>query len=105
MNSVHFLPGLDMGPSTDTTGTGIRPAPDHRATARTVEAVWRIESARLIAALSRQTGDLGLAEEISQDALVKALETWPKAGIPDDPFSWLLVTARNAGIDRIRRDR
>lgn len=75
-----------------------------RATARSVEAVWRIESARLVGALARQTGDVGLAEDIGQDALVKALETWPRAGIPEDPFAWLLTTARNAGIDRIRRD-
>ncbi len=100
-----------MPGSTDTPGRSFlsdpapRPGAEAQATAGAVEAVWRIESARLIAALSRQTGDLGLAEEIAQDALVKALETWPEAGVPRDPFAWLLTTARNAGIDRIRRER
>ncbi len=74
-------------------------------TAATVEAVWRIESARLTAALSRLVGDLGLAEDMAQDALVIALETWPETGVPENPAAWLMTTARNRGIDRIRRDR
>lgn len=74
-------------------------------TAATVDAVWRIESARLIATLSRLTGDVGLAEDMAQDALVAALEVWPESGVPDNPAGWLMTTARNRGIDRIRRDR
>jgi RNA polymerase sigma factor (sigma-70 family) len=74
-------------------------------TAATVDAVWRIESTRLIATLARVTGDVGLAEDMAQDALVAALETWPDSGVPDNPAAWLMTTARNRGIDRIRRDR
>ena len=72
-------------------------------TNRTVEAVWRIESARLIAGLARVAGDVGLAEELAQDALVAALEQWPKSGVPDNPGAWLMTTAKNRGIDRLRR--
>lgn len=72
---------------------------------RTVEAVWRIESARLIAGLARIVRDVGLAEELAQDALVAALEQWPRDGAPDNPGAWLLSTARHRGIDRIRRER
>jgi RNA polymerase sigma factor (sigma-70 family) len=70
---------------------------------RTVEAVWRIESARLIASLARVVGDVGLAEDLAQEALVAALEQWPESGVPEKPGAWLLVTARNRGIDRLRR--
>jgi RNA polymerase sigma factor (sigma-70 family) len=70
---------------------------------RTVEAVWRIESARLIAALARVVGDLGLAEDLAQEALLAALEQWPESGVPEKPGAWLMVTARNRGIDRLRR--
>jgi RNA polymerase sigma factor (sigma-70 family) len=77
----------------------------HEATAESVEAVWRIESGRLIATLSRLVGDVGLAEDMAQDALVAALESWPESGIPDNPAAWLITTAKNRGIDRIRRDR
>ncbi|MCB0859935.1 MAG: RNA polymerase sigma factor [Solirubrobacterales bacterium] len=80
------------------------PSRGRQATAESVEGVWRIESARLIATLSRITGDFGLAEDIAQDALVKALETWPETGVPENPAAWLMATARNRGIDRIRRD-
>ncbi len=73
----------------------------HRAT----DAVWRIESARLIAGLARITRDLGIAEELAQDALVTALETWPETGIPENPGAWLMTTARNRAIDRLRRDK
>lgn len=90
---------------TDSSAAPVAPDGERGSADRAVEAVWRIESARLIAALSRQVGDLGLAEEIAQDALVKALESWPAGGVPEDPFAWLLATARNAGVDRIRRDR
>ena len=72
-------------------------------TNRTVEAVWRIESARLIAGLARVAGDVGLAEELAQDAFVAALEQWPRSGVPDNPGAWLMTTAKNRGIDRLRR--
>lgn len=70
---------------------------------RTVEAVWRIESARLIAALARVTGDIGLAEDLAQDALVAALERWPSAGVPDNPGAWLTAVARRRYVDGVRR--
>ena len=70
---------------------------------RTVEAVWRIESARLIAALARATGDVGLAEDLAQDALVAALEQWPAQGVPDNPGAWLTAVARRRYIDTVRR--
>lgn len=72
---------------------------------RTIEAVWRIESARIIAVVARMVRDVGLAEELAQDALVAALETWPGAGIPDNPGAWLMATARRRAIDALRRDR
>ena len=76
-----------------------------RPGAETVEAIWRIESARLVARLSRLTGEVGLAEDMAQEAFVAALEVWPGSGIPRNPAAWLMTTARNRGIDRIRRDR
>ncbi|HEX4388301.1 MAG TPA: RNA polymerase sigma factor [Steroidobacteraceae bacterium] len=72
---------------------------------RAIEAVWRIEAARLIASLARLTRDVGVAEELAQDALVAALEEWPHGGIPASPGAWLLTTARNRGIDRLRHAR
>jgi RNA polymerase sigma factor (sigma-70 family) len=74
-------------------------------TRRTVDAVWRIESARLIAGLMRLVRDLGVAEELAQDALVAALEQWPRAGIPDNPGAWLMTTAKRRAIDQLRRAR
>src|SRR5687767_13889659 len=73
------------------------------ATHKTIDAVWRIESARLIAALTRMVRDVGLAEELAQDALVVALEKWPEGGVPDNPGAWLMQTAKNRAIDRLRR--
>ena len=70
---------------------------------RTVEAVWRIESARLIGALARVTGDVGLAEDLAQDALVSALEQWPRDGVPDHPGAWLTAVARRRYVDGVRR--
>ncbi len=67
------------------------------------EAVWRIESARLIAALARMVRDVGLAEDLAQDALVAALERWPESGVPDNPGAWLMATAKNRAIDLARR--
>jgi RNA polymerase sigma-70 factor (ECF subfamily) len=72
-------------------------------TNRTIEAVWRIESARLIAGLARIVRDVGLAEELAQDALVAALEQWPESGVPDNPGAWLMATAKHRAIDMIRR--
>ena len=72
---------------------------------RTVEAVWRIESARLIASLTRTLRDLGRAEEVAQDTFVAALEQWPERGVPENPGAWLMATARNKAIDQIRRER
>jgi len=70
---------------------------------RAVEAVWRIESARVIAGLARMVGDVGLAEELAQDALVIALEQWPASGVPDNPGAWLMATAKHRAIDTMRR--
>ena len=70
---------------------------------RAVDAVWRIESARLIAGLARMTGDVGLAEDLAQDALVAALERWPESGVPENPGAWLMATAKNRAIDLARR--
>ncbi len=73
------------------------------AVQRIVAAVWRIESARLIARLARMLGDVGLAEEMAQDAMVAALERWPADGVPDNPGAWLMTTARNRALDHLRR--
>jgi RNA polymerase sigma-70 factor, ECF subfamily len=70
---------------------------------RTVEAAWRMESARLIAGLTRLTGDLALGEELAQDALLAALESWPRDGIPDNPAAWLMTAAKHRAIDYFRR--
>ena len=71
---------------------------------RTIDAVWRIEAPRLIASLTRLVGDIGLAEDLAQDALVIALERWPESGVPDNPGAWLMVAAKRRAIDRLRRD-
>lgn len=71
---------------------------------RTIDAVWRIESAKLIAALTRQVGDVGLAEDLAHDALVAALEQWPDEGVPEKPGAWLMTVAKRRAVDRIRRD-
>lgn len=76
---------------------------DGDAARRAVEAVWRIEAGRLIAGLARVTRDMGLAEELAQDALVVALEQWPRTGIPPNPAGWLMTTAKNRAIDAARR--
>ncbi|MEP6688860.1 MAG: RNA polymerase sigma factor [Gemmatimonadales bacterium] len=72
-------------------------------THRAIDAVWRIESARLIARLARIVGDVGAAEDLAQDALVAALERWPEAGVPDNPGAWLMATAKHRAIDLLRR--
>ena len=73
------------------------------AAQRAIEAVWRIESARLIAGLARIVRDVGLAEDLAQDALVAALEQWPESGVPDNPGAWLMATAKHRAIDGLRR--
>src|SRR5258708_39546864 len=72
-------------------------------THRAIDAVWRIESPRLIAGLARIVRDVGLAEELAQDALVTALNEWPESGIPDNPGAWLMATAKNRALDTLRR--
>jgi RNA polymerase sigma factor (sigma-70 family) len=77
----------------------VTPSAIHRA----IDAVWRIESARLIAGLTRIVRDVAVAEDLAQDALVAALEQWPESGIPDKPGAWLMATAKRRGIDALRR--
>jgi RNA polymerase sigma factor (sigma-70 family) len=72
---------------------------------RAIDAVWRIESARLIAGVARLVGDVGLAEDLAQDALVAALERWPESGVPDNPGAWLMATAKHRAIDHFRRNK
>ena len=74
-------------------------------THRAIDAVWRIESPRLIAGLARIVRDVGLAEELAQDALVVALEQWPESGVPDNPGAWLMTTAKRRAIDHFRRSK
>src|SRR6516225_698471 len=74
-------------------------------THRAIDAVWRIESARLIAGLARIVRDIGLAEELAQDALVAALEQWPESGVPENPGAWLMASAKNRAINALRRDK
>jgi predicted RNA polymerase sigma factor len=82
--------------------SGAAPADRERAR-RSVEAVWRIEAPRLIAGLTRIVRDVGLAEDLAQDALVTALEKWPSSGVPDNPGAWLMATAKHRAIDLLRR--
>ncbi|WP_067568594.1 RNA polymerase sigma factor [Nocardia acidivorans] len=89
-------------PPGDGTRRDIR-SPEQRAR-RAVEAAWRIEWPRLVAGLTRLAGDIGTAEELAQDALVAALEQWPREGVPPNPGGWLMSTAKHRAIDRIRRD-
>jgi RNA polymerase sigma factor (sigma-70 family) len=74
-------------------------------THKAIEAVWRIESARLIAGLTRIVRDVGVAEELAQDALIIALEKWPETGVPDNPGAWLMATAKHRAIDYFRRNK
>jgi RNA polymerase sigma factor (sigma-70 family) len=78
---------------------------DASETHRAIDAVWRIESPRLIAGLARIVRDVGRAEELAQDALVAALERWPETGVPDNPGAWLMAAAKNRAIDVVRRDK
>ena len=80
------------------------PHPDPDAIRRTLEAVWRMEAAKVTAVVARLVSDIGLAEDLAQDAFLQALEQWPRDGLPDKPGAWLTATARRRAIDRIRRD-
>jgi RNA polymerase sigma factor (sigma-70 family) len=75
------------------------------ATHRAIDAVWRIEAAKIVAVVARMVRDVGVAEELAQDALVTALERWPQSGVPDNPAAWLMTTAKHRAIDRLRRDK
>src|SRR5947209_6032277 len=75
------------------------------ATHSAIEAVWKIESAKVIAGLARRVRDVGLAEELAQDAFLAALETWPGTGVPDNPGAWVMATAKNRALDHFRRDK
>src|SRR5712672_1269275 len=75
------------------------------AIASSIDAVWRIESARLIAGLARIVRDIGIAEELAQDALVAALEQWPGSGVPEKPGAWLMATAKHRALDLLRRNK
>jgi RNA polymerase sigma factor (sigma-70 family) len=77
----------------------------HSATHLAIDAVWRIESAKIVAGVARMVRDIGLAEELAQDALVAALEHWPAEGVPRNAGAWLMATARNRALDRLRRDK
>ena len=77
----------------------------HSATHHAIDAVWRIESAKIVATVARMVRDVGVAEELAQDALVAALEHWPTQGVPDKPGAWLMATAKNRALDRLRRDK
>src|SRR5260221_635177 len=75
----------------------------HSTTHAAIDAVWRIESAKVIAGLARMVRDVGLAEELAQEAHLAALETWPGTGVPDNPGAWLMATAKNRALDHFRR--
>ena len=77
----------------------------NEATQRAIDAVWRIEASKIIAGVARMVRDVGLAEELAQDALVAALEHWPIDGVPNNPGAWLMTTAKNRALDRLRRDK
>jgi len=77
----------------------------HSATHQAIDAVWRIESAKIVATVARMVRDIGVAEELAQDALVAALENWPGKGVPQNPAAWLMTTAKNRALDRLRRDK
>ena len=76
---------------------------DDRTSREAVAAVWRIDSARIVGALARYTGDFALAEDLAQEALAAALVTWPRDGVPDSPAAWLLTAGRRRAIDAFRR--
>ena len=96
-------PARALAPAAEGALIGRRDGYRHRIAP--IDAVWRIESARLIAGLARIVRDVGLAEELAQDALVAALEQWPESGVPDNPGAWLMATAKHRAIDLLRRSK
>jgi RNA polymerase sigma-70 factor (ECF subfamily) len=98
---VRAAPTSGLAPKGDDGVIGIVTAPD---THRAIDAVWRIESAKLIAGLARIVRDVGVAEDLAQDALVVALEQWPESGVPDNPGAWLMAVAKRRAIDLMRRN-
>jgi len=94
----------DATDETDETATSGSTRTSRDDVQRTLEAVWRMEAAKVTAVVARLVGDVGLAEDLAQDAFVQALEQWPRDGIPTKPGAWLTSTARRRAIDRIRRD-
>ena len=108
VRQIHELP--DFPEDVQRSAEGVR-TPERRTldcmsdVAKTIEAVWKIESTRLIAAIARVTHDIGIAEELAQDALVTALEVWPEEGIPENPGAWLMTAAKRRAIDSLRRGR
>src|SRR5262245_8992485 len=86
-------------------GRGISENMSTSNTHRAINAVWRIESAKIIAGLARIVRDVGLAEDLAQDALLAALEQWPEQGVPDNPGAWLMAAAKHRAIDRLRRSK
>src|SRR5580765_4619516 len=77
----------------------------HSSTHQAIDAVWRIETAKIVAGVARMVRHIGVAEEVAQDALVAALEHWPAQGVTANPGPWLMATAKNRALDRLRRDK
>src|ERR1700692_2249777 len=80
-----------------------RDGPGHAAARGAIDAVWRIESARVIAGLARYMGDVGMGEDLAHDALAAALEQWPESGVPDNPGAWLMAVGKRRAVDLLRR--
>ena len=97
--------GSSVTATASCTGSSVRDRPRVRAGLHArVDAVWKLESARIVAALARMVHDVGLAEELAQDALVAALEQWPDEGVPDNPGAWLTTVAKRRAVDHLRRE-
>ena len=77
----------------------------HASTHQAIEAVWRSERAKVVACVARIVHDIGVAEELAQDALLAALQTWPERGVPDNPGAWLTATAKNRALDHLRHEK
>jgi RNA polymerase sigma factor (sigma-70 family) len=102
----RFRAAPNVVPVSATTGAADgAQAVNHEVTRDTISAVWRLESAKIVAHVARLVRDVGLAEELAQDALVAALEHWPAQGLPDKPGAWLMATAKNRALDRLRQQR
>src|SRR5579872_2733130 len=99
------MPGGAVGHHRGARARALLPMTERSAVDHTIAAIWHMESAKIIAALARVLRDVGTAEEIAQDALIVALEQWPKSGIPENPAAWLMTTAKRRAIDEWRRRR